>query len=208
MTAALKTVGNKTPCFAHPLFPPAIVNTIVRPTLEYSQRTFHMSSLIEGWFELTTGKPFTDDSVDPTASPSKKAYLTVFESCACLGPISVEVFISCKLRMYLGGQNVDHRVIHGHGRFSVLPATDEQDPSLLLEIHRFDAMDMMDPSGDQNPEGLRTSVTLCGRVVPVVDGVTDVADKFFTLEVSEYIRDYKQTFSVWSVYSAISSNAF
>ena len=46
---------------------------------------------------------------------------------------------------------------------------------------------MIDPSGDQNPEDLRTSVTLCGRVVPVMDGVSDVADRFFTLEVSEYI---------------------
>jgi len=55
---------------------------------------------------------------------------------------------------------------------------------------------MIDPSSEDTPEGLRTSVTLSGWVVSTADASGSAADKFFTLEVSDYIQDHIQTFNI------------
>ena len=54
----------------------------------------------------------------------------------------------------------------------------------------------MDPSDEDTPDDIYTSVTLSGRVVSAADVTDDTADKFFMLEISEYIRDRNQTFNI------------
>ena len=156
-----------------------------------------MSCLIEGFFQPANGRPFADNSADTaTTSPRKsKTYLSVYDSCAGLGPISSGIFMECELRLFPANHTIDGKVIHAHGRFSVITAADKGDPHLEIEVHRFVIMNMMDPSSEDTPDDLRTSVTLSGRVVPVADTINST-DKFFTLEVSEYIRDRTQTFNI------------
>lgn len=156
----------------------------------------YMSSLIEGWFQLANGRSFVDNTPDTTTSPRKnKSYLSVFDSCAVLGSIPSEVFVESELRLYPGNHVLDKTVIHAHGRFAIVTADDDSDPSLQAEIHRFVIMDAINPSDDNTPEGLRTSVTLSGRVT-AADAASGAGDKFFTLEVSDYVRDHTQTFSI------------
>jgi len=92
-----------------------------------------MASLIEGWLQPVNGRPFVDNSSDATTSPRKaKSYLTVYNSYAALGFISSKVFMDCELRLFLGGQTIEQKVIHIHGRFSVVTTVDEgEDPRLL-----------------------------------------------------------------------------
>jgi len=169
----------------HPLF-----NVPILPSHIY------MSSLIEGWFQLANGHPFVDNLPDTATSPRKnKSYLSIFDSCAVLGSIPSDVFINSEVRLYPGNHVLDKRVIHAHGRFVVVTGDNDDGPYLQVEIHRFVIMDAMDPSDGDSPEGLRTSVTLSGRVT-VADAASGAGDKFFTLEVSDYIRDHVQTFSI------------
>ena len=158
-----------------------------------------MSSLIEGWFQPTNGRPFTDNPPDTTTgSPRKsKSYLSVYDSCASLGPISSGIFIDCELRLFPGNQAISsERVIHVHGWLSVVPATDEDDPRLQVEVHHFVVTNMIDPAGKDTPDDLRTSVTLSGRVAPLSEMIGNTTDKFFMLELSDYIRDHMQTFTI------------
>lgn len=101
-----------------------------------------MTTLISGWFQLGAGRP-NDDTTTPASSPRKKAYLTVFDSCASLGPISTQRFIQCEIRLFLGGQFIDDKIIHAHGRFHVAPATEDNEPFLQADIHRFDIMEIV-----------------------------------------------------------------
>ena len=101
------------------------------------------------------------------------------------------MFIFCEPRLYAAGQDLENKVVHGHGRFCV----DTLGSSLQLEFHRFDIMDVADPEDDRTPNTIHTSVTLFGRVVPT-EGVEGVLDKYFALETSEYVRDCVQTFSI------------
>ena len=57
-------------------------------------------------------------------------------------------------------------------------------------------MEVMDPAGDATPDDLSTSVTLLGRAASLPDVVGASADKFFMLEVRDYIRDRNQMFSI------------
>ena len=161
-----------------------------------------MSALIEGWFQLANGCPFVDDLPGTAASTWKgKSYLSVYNSCAALGPISSEVFAKCELRLFPGNQVLEDKVVHVHGRFSVVATADGDDPFCLqVEVHRFAIMNM-DPTSDDTPGDLHTSVTLSGRVVSTADATDNAADRFFTLEVSEYIRDHIQAFNIRSVTS-------
>jgi hypothetical protein len=157
-----------------------------------------MSSLIEGWFRLINGHPLVNGSVVPTSSPTRKSYLSLFDACACLGPISAGAFVDCEIRLYLGRQDVEGKVVHMNGRFCVSTSVDRGEPFLQLEVHRFDVIDAWgtsDGSDDSSPDTLCTSITLCGRVVPC-ELVDEGPDKFFALEVNEYIRDRSQTFTI------------
>jgi hypothetical protein len=170
-------------------------------------RTFYMASLIEGWFQLANSRPFVDNFPDTTtSSPRKnKSYLSLYDSCAILGSISSEVFVECELRLFPGNHALEQKVVHAHGRFSVITPANEDKPRLQVEIHRFVVMDMIDPSSADTPEGLRTSVALSGRVVSVADATVNPADKFFMLEVSDYIRDHIQAFNIrFAAFSSLS----
>ena len=89
-----------------------------------------MTPLIEGYLRLTGAHPFVGGS-------AAKVYLTVYNSCAVLGLMSEEVFIDAELQMYSRGLN--GMVVHLYGQFSIVPATEEEDPYLLIEVHRFTA---------------------------------------------------------------------
>jgi len=145
-----------------------------------------MASLIEGYFRLTGARPFAGGS-------AAKAYLTVYDSCAALGLMSEEVFIDTELRVY--SQGLDGMVVHLYGRFSVVPATDEEDPYLLIEVHRFIATNI-DPFDNTASKDRRTSVTVSGRVVPLTDVTGEVESGVFMLEVNEFIRDRNQSFTI------------
>lgn len=156
----------------------------------------HMACLIDGWFQLTNPRPFVDNPPDATSmSPRKtKSYLTVYDSCAALGLIASKVWIDSELRIYNQNLDIEDQVIHIHGRFSVLPADEDKASCLQVEVHRF-VSDALDPRGANLPEAHCTSVTIFGRVASAVE-VAGTADKFFTLEVSDYIRDHNQTFNI------------
>jgi hypothetical protein len=162
--------------------------------LDIQHPLFRMTSLIEGWFQLTNGRPF----VDTTASPRKnKSYLSIYDSCTPLGPLSSEVFADCELRLFSpANQPLENKVVHIHGRFSIIAVHGEDEPHLEIEVHRFVVMDALDPAGEATPDDLSTSVTLYGRVTLIPDTIGTTADKFFTLEVRDYIRDHHQTFSI------------
>ena len=172
----------------HSIFPglPLVApNPDSHPSL---QRLFHMTSLIEGWFLVR--KKGEDDSLNLTNS--RKSYLSIFDSLPSLGPISTEIYIDCELRLYPGpggGERLEDQVIHAHGRFCI-NSTGEA-PTLQMEVHRFDIMAV----GESIPDTLCTSVTLCGRVGPPEEA-PDGLDKFFTLEINEYIRDRTQMFNI------------
>ena len=103
---------------------------------------------------------------------------------------------------------IDGKIVHAHGWFSVITsANNEGDPCLEIEVHRFVIMNTMDPLSEDTPDNLCTSVTLSGRVVSVADAINST-DKFFTLEVSEYIQDHTQTFSIWFVVLPLISKHF
>ena len=166
-----------------------------------------MTSLIEGWFEPVDGRPYVDnspDKMDKNPSPRKdKSYLTVYDACAALGSLSSNLFADCELRLWPGGQTIENKVIHVHGRFSITTAPDDGDPCLKVDVHRFVIMhpNEADSEGDPNPDPtpleVRTSVTLCGQVTSITDAANDGgADKFFLLEVSDYVRDRVQTFNI------------
>ena len=145
-----------------------------------------MTSLIEGYFRLTGARPFVGGS-------AAKAYLTVYDSCAALGLMSEEVFIDAELRMY--SQGLDGMVVHLYGRFSVVPATEEEDPYLLIEVHRFTATNI-NPFDKGASKDRRTSVTVSGRVVPLTNVTGEAESGVFMLEANEFIRDHSQSFTV------------
>ena len=156
-----------------------------------------MSLLIEGWFQLMNGHPFVDDLPDATTTPRKtRSYLSIYDSCATLGPISSEDFVQCELRLFPGNNLLDDKVVHVHGQFSIIASADEDQPhKLQIEVHRF-VITNMNPTDEATPDDLYTSVTLSGRVVSTTDAIDNGADRFFMLEVSEYIRDHIQLFNI------------
>lgn len=164
-----------------------------------------MASLIEGWFAPVDPRPYVDDSPDEGVSPRKeKSYLIVYDACAALGSLSSRVFMDCELRLWPENQVLDQKTVHIHGRFSVAKTPGDDDPCLKIEVHRFVVMHTNDPTNDSNldptPDQVRTSVTLYGRVTSISDAANDGgADKFFTLEISEHIRDRIQIFHIRSV---------
>ena len=124
-----------------------------------------MLCLIEGFFQPASGHPFADNSTDTTTtSPRKsKTYLSIYDSCAGLGPISSGIFVECELRLFPANHAIDGKIIHTHSRFSVITAADdEDDPRLEIEVHCFVVMNMMDPSSEDTLDNLCTSVTLSG----------------------------------------------
>jgi len=147
-----------------------------------------MTTLIEGYFRLTGARQFAGGS-------AAKAYLTVYDSCAALGLMSEKVFIDTELRMY--SQGLDGMVVHLYGRFSVVPATEEDDPYLQIEVHRFIAT-AINPFDETASKDRRTSVTVSGRVVPLTDIAGEVENGIFMLEVNEFIRDHNQSFTIRS----------
>ena len=105
--------------------------------------------------------------------------------------------MDCELRLFSpANQSLDGTVIHVHGRFSVTTAPNEDEPHLEVEVHRFVIMDVTDPTSGATPDDLSTSVTLYGRVTSLPDVADTTPDKFFMLEVRDYIRDHNQTFSI------------
>jgi len=145
-----------------------------------------MTSLIEGYFSLTGARQFSGGS-------AAKAYLTVYDSCAALGLMSEEVFIDAELRMY--SQGLDGVVIHLYGRFLVVPATEDDEPYLLIEVHRFIATSI-NPFDNTASKDQRTSVTVSGRVVPLANITGQVESGVFMLEANEFICDRNQTFTI------------
>ena len=167
----------------------------------YTQLSFlhspHMSSLIEGWFQLTNGRSFVDNASDTAAgSPRKsRSYLTLYDSCAILGTISSETSVDSDLRLYTQGQDLKDKAVHIHGRFSLLAANEEQPPHLQIDVHHFIVMPAFDAGGQGLPDASHTSVVICGCIVSAAE-VVGSSDKFFMVEVSEYIRDRLQTFNI------------
>ena len=165
-----------------------------------------MTSLIEGWFELVNGRAYVDDSSDKNTSPRKdKSYLFVYDACAALGLLSSGVFVDSELQMWTKNQVLERKVLHIHGRFSIVTTPGDDDPCLKIEVHHFVVMHASglgsdletDPNSDPTPVEVRTSVTLCGQVTSTDDMANDSsADKFFTLEVSDYICDRTQMFRI------------
>jgi hypothetical protein len=161
-------------------------------------QSFPMASLIEGFFQFINPRPFVDDALDVmTSSPRKdKSYLTLYDSYVGLGPASPgRVWVPCTLRVYSPGQDLSNNVVHVHGRFSIVATIEEDDPCLEIEVHRFVTMTNFDARGD-NPQDLRTSVMVFGRVSQRFDTVENTVDKFFTLDVSDYICDRTQTYII------------
>ena len=170
--------------------------------LHPSSRTSAMAALIDGWFQLVNGRPFVDTMPETAGSPRKnKSYLTLFDSNAPLGFISCHIFISSDLRIY-SPEDIDEKVVEIHGRFSIVPGEEGDPPSLQIDVHRFVVLTLVDADAKNVPDESRTSVTLCGRVVSVADVTGNVVDKFFTVELSEYIRDHMQTFTLLCVTSS------
>jgi len=145
-----------------------------------------MTSLIEGYFRLTGARPFSGGS-------AAKAYLTVYDSCAALGLMSEEVFIDTELRVY--SQGLDGMVVHLYGRFSVVPAIEEEDPYLLIEVHRFIATNI-NPFDSTASKDRCTSVAVSGQVAPLTNVTGEVESGVFMLEVNEFIRDRNQLFTI------------
>lgn len=145
-----------------------------------------MASLIEGYFLLTEPRPFTGGS-------AAKAYLTLYDTCAALGSMSGEVFVDSELRIY--SQSLDGMVVHIYGRFSVAAATEQDEPYLLIEVHRFLATDIS-PYDTTASKDRRTSVTVAGRVVPQTGVTGELGGGFFMLDTNEHIRDRNQSFTI------------
>ena len=164
-------------------------------------RLSQMTSLIEGWFEPVNGRPYVDDSPEKGPSSRKdKSYLIVYDACAALGSLSSGVFADCEIRLWPGNQTLEDKVIHIHGRFSIVTAPGEDDPCLKVDVHHFVIMhanDSATPNSDPTPLDVRASVTLCGQVTSITNVANDgSANKFFMLEVSDYVRDRVQTFHI------------
>ena len=106
--------------------------------------------------------------------------------------------MDCELRLFTPATQPlnDDVVIHVHGRFSVVSTPDEDEPHLKIEVHRFIVMNAVDPMSATTPDELLTSVTLLGRAVPIPDAANETPDRYFQLEVKDYIRDHNQTFSI------------
>ena len=145
-----------------------------------------MTSLIEGWFLL---KKQEEKIVTGTPPSSQKTYLTIFDSCPGLGPLSTKIYIDCEIRLFAGGVELNDRIIHAHGRF-VTTTPSGKAPSLEMEAHRFDVM-----CADDTPDTLCTSVTIIGRVSSS-EANPDVLDKFFTIDASDYVRDRMQAYKI------------
>ena len=177
-------------------YPLATISSSSHPLAFLSQ----MTSLIEGWFEPINAQPYVNNSPDKKASSRKdKSYLTVYDACAALGSLSSGNFVDCEIRLWPGNQILEQKIIHAHGRFSIITAPGDDDPCLQIEVYRFVVMHADDSSPDPTPLEVRTSVTLCGQVTSTADAANDgSADKFFTLAVSEYIRDHIQSFHIRS----------
>jgi len=168
----------------------------------FTLRLSQMTSLIEGWFKLENGRPYVDDSPEKSSSSRKdKSYLIVFDTCATLGSLSSGIFVDCEIRLWPGNHILEEKVVHIHGRFSIATTPDEDDPCLKIDVHHFVVMHSSDstthPDPDPTPLEVRTSVMLCGQVTSITNVANDGgANKFFALEVSDYVRDRVQTFRI------------
>ena len=93
-------------------------------------------------------------------------------------------------------QGLDGVVVHFYGWFSVVPATEEEVPYLLIEVHRFITTNI-NPFDNTASKDRRTSVTVSGRVIPLTDITGQVESGVFMLEANEFIRDCNQSFTIW-----------
>jgi len=202
--------GSHSTTFSAPVLP--YLSSCLLHSPIFALRLSQMTSLIEGWFEPVNGRPYVDDSPEKGSSSRKdKSYLIVYDACAALGSLSSGVFADCEIRLWPGNQTLEEKVIHIHGRFSIVTVPGEDDPCLKVDVHHFVVMHANDsathPSSDPTPLEVRTSVTLCGQVTSTTnDGG---ANKFFVLEVSDYVRDRTQMFHIRfvSLYSFLSTRA-
>jgi hypothetical protein len=155
-----------------------------------------MTCLIEGWFQLANPRQFTDNPPEATiTSPRKpKQYLTIYDSCAALGSLASKAFINTEVRLYNANQDINDKVIHLWGKFSVVSVDNEKGPHLQVDAHHF-VVNTLDPRGDFLPEALRISVIVFGRVASVAE-VAGNPDKFLMLEASDWVRDHNQTFNI------------
>lgn len=158
-----------------------------------------MTSLIDGFFQLIDPRSFGDDEGDVASSPQKdKSYLTLYDSFFFVGCEKNKPFLPCQLRAYLGGDLSD-KVIHIHGRFVVISGAKNGEPCLKIEVNRFAVMNGLDPSVNDGTD-FRTSVTFYGRVTRQIEGPSDSNDRFFAVEVTEYVRDRSQSYTIWFVF--------
>jgi hypothetical protein len=165
-------------------------------------------SLIEGCFQLFNGRSLVPDQPESASSPRKdKSYLNIYDSCAALGSLTKGIFIDSQLRLFPSGQDLNKEVLQVRGRFSISTAG-RGAPYLQLEVHRFAVMSKMDPESDDDPDDLRTSVTVLGRVLLLPGVPENTTDRFFVLEISEYIRDIAQVFTVQFVMSCFFFDVF
>lgn len=156
-----------------------------------------MTSLIQGFFQLINPRQYVEDASEsaPSSPRKDKSYLTLYDSYAGLGEVANRVWVPCDLRVYLGGQDLNEQVVQIHGRFCTVPSVEEDDPCLAIDVQRFVVMTNFEVKGGVQSD-LRVSVTLLGRVSPPAEAVGNTADKFFTLEVSEYVRGRNKTYAM------------
>lgn len=153
-----------------------------------------MSALIEGWFHIFNGRPFDEVVQDSNPSSPRKIrpLLTLHDCCTTIGVLCKKVHLESDLRLYSQIRDLHQRLIYARGRFSLTP-TDEGAAFVQIDAYRITILDL-DP--EDSPDDIRTSVTLYGRVVPINDVVENTPDRFFMLEVSDYVRDHTQTFTI------------
>jgi hypothetical protein len=159
-----------------------------------------MTSLIEGFFQVVNPHQFGDNAINAgTPSPQKaKSYLTLYNSYVGIGPIAQREWLLCQLRLYSPDQGLDGRVVQVHRRFIVVPSSLEDDHCFEIEVHCFVFMNDMDPTS-KNPPNTHFSVTVYSQVDRQLDSPTGTLDKFFTVEVIEFIRDHLQTYHLWFI---------
>lgn len=156
-----------------------------------------MASLIEGFFEVVDPREFGDEATGTTSSPQRdRSYLTLYDSYIGLGP-EKKTWLPCKLRIYAPGQDLSDNVLHVHGRFVIVPTSGGEDPCFKIEVHRF--LPMVDFIQDEKK--LRFSVTFYGRIYQQIDSPPGTEDGFFSVEVSDYVRDRSQSYIIRFVVS-------
>ena len=121
-----------------------------------------MASLIEGFFQVVNPRQFDNIVIDDTGSPQRKrSPLTLYDSFLTLGTASAREWLPCHLRLYSPERDMDGQILHAHGRFAILPASEEESHRVNIEVHRFVIMSNLDLDDDK-PLEFRTSVTLYG----------------------------------------------